>query len=305
MPKNGLVYVGTYSEPILFGTGQVLQGKGKGIYCFRFDPERGALEPRRRHRRRAQLVLPRASTRSVNSSIASTSSRSSRARRAAPSARSGSTSETGALTFLNTKASHGTDPCHLIVDKTGKNVLIANFASGSVSVLPIKRDGSLKDASCVIQHEGIERRSAAAGRSARPCRRDRPPTTASSSCRSSARDKVMHLRARRGARHAHAEQAPALRQGEARRRSAPARHASERQVRLSHQRAELDDDRLSLRREERHADGAADAADVAGGLPRLLKLRRGADRAVGKIPLRLQPRRRFLGDLRDRHGRAC
>ena len=52
------------------------------------------------------------------------------------------------------KASHGTDPCHLIVDKSGKNVLIANFASGSVCVLPIERDGSLKDASCVIQHEG-------------------------------------------------------------------------------------------------------------------------------------------------------
>src|SRR5690606_4391475 len=62
--------------------------------------------------------------------------------------------KTGALTYLNTKASHGTDPCHLIVDKTGRNVLIANFASGSVCVLPIAADGSLKEASCVIQHAG-------------------------------------------------------------------------------------------------------------------------------------------------------
>src|SRR5215204_922086 len=45
MPTTNLVYVGTYSEPILFGTGQVVEGKGKGIYCFRFDPDRGALDP--------------------------------------------------------------------------------------------------------------------------------------------------------------------------------------------------------------------------------------------------------------------
>ena len=33
MEKTERVYVGTYSEPIGFGTGQVLQGKGKGIYA--------------------------------------------------------------------------------------------------------------------------------------------------------------------------------------------------------------------------------------------------------------------------------
>src|SRR6476659_2080392 len=38
-----LVFVGTYSEPILFGTGQVLQGKGKGIYAFAANPETGDL----------------------------------------------------------------------------------------------------------------------------------------------------------------------------------------------------------------------------------------------------------------------
>jgi 6-phosphogluconolactonase len=153
MAKGGLVYVGTYSEPILFGTGQVLQGKGKGIYCFRFDPERGALDPvgvTEGVRNSSYLAFDpkRKSLYCVNEF------------KEFEGKASGAVSafridqKTGALTFLNMKASHGTDPCHLIVDKSGKNVLIANFASGSVSVLPIKRDGSLKDASCVIQHEG-------------------------------------------------------------------------------------------------------------------------------------------------------
>ena len=244
--KHGLVYVGTYSEPILFGTGQVLQGKGKGIYAFRFDPRSGRARSRRRHRGRAQRLLSRVRSERGNSFIASTSSRNSRGRRAAPSAHSGSTEDNGGLTFLNMKASHGTDPCHLIVDKTGKNVLIANFASGSVCVLPIERDGSLKDASCVIQHEGssIDPRRQA-GPHAHAVEID-----AANRLRLRAgarRRRGDDLRARRRARHPHAEQAPALRQGDARRRPAPARHASERKLRLPHQRAELDDDRLSLR----------------------------------------------------------
>ena len=43
MPIENLVYVGTYSEPIKFGTGQILEGKGKGIYIFKFDPKTGEL----------------------------------------------------------------------------------------------------------------------------------------------------------------------------------------------------------------------------------------------------------------------
>ena len=45
MDIKNLVYVGTYTEAILFGTGQVLQGQGKGIYSFVFDPEAGTLTP--------------------------------------------------------------------------------------------------------------------------------------------------------------------------------------------------------------------------------------------------------------------
>ena len=63
-------------------------------------------------------------------------------------------SETGELSFLNMKPSLGTHPCHICVDKTGKFVLVANYSSGSVSVLPVKKDGSLGDATDFIQHHG-------------------------------------------------------------------------------------------------------------------------------------------------------
>ena len=56
---------------------------------------------------------------------------------------------TGLLTFLNRQPSEGTDPCHLVVDAAGRNVLVANYSSGTVAVLPLSADGRLEPASSV------------------------------------------------------------------------------------------------------------------------------------------------------------
>ena len=60
----------------------------------------------------------------------------------------------GKLTLLNQQSSVGSGPCHLTVDRAGKNVLVANYGSGSVACLPIQADGTLGAASSFIQHEG-------------------------------------------------------------------------------------------------------------------------------------------------------
>ena len=62
--------------------------------------------------------------------------------------------KTGLLTKLNEQPSVGAGPCHLVVDATGKNVLVANYGGGSVAALPIAADGTLREASSFIQHEG-------------------------------------------------------------------------------------------------------------------------------------------------------
>jgi 6-phosphogluconolactonase len=61
---------------------------------------------------------------------------------------------TGRLTFLNQRASKGTAPCFLRLDKSGRHALVANYGSGSIAVLPIGADGRLGDASSVVQHTG-------------------------------------------------------------------------------------------------------------------------------------------------------
>lgn len=62
--------------------------------------------------------------------------------------------KTGKLTELNSQSSKGAAPCHLVVDKAGKNVLVANYSGGNAAVIPIKSDGSLAEPTGFVQHEG-------------------------------------------------------------------------------------------------------------------------------------------------------
>jgi 6-phosphogluconolactonase len=61
---------------------------------------------------------------------------------------------THGLKLLNRVSSGGSGPCHLVVDKTGKWLFVANYNSGSVAVFPVREDGSLGEQSSFFQHSG-------------------------------------------------------------------------------------------------------------------------------------------------------
>lgn len=61
---------------------------------------------------------------------------------------------TGNLRPLNTVPASGTSTCYISIDKTGRYVFMANFGSGSVSVIHIKDDGSLGELTSFIQDVG-------------------------------------------------------------------------------------------------------------------------------------------------------
>jgi 6-phosphogluconolactonase len=62
--------------------------------------------------------------------------------------------KTGKLTLLNVVASGDPSPCHLVVDHTGKYVLVANYGVGSVAAFPILADGRLGKATAFLPHTG-------------------------------------------------------------------------------------------------------------------------------------------------------
>jgi 6-phosphogluconolactonase len=62
--------------------------------------------------------------------------------------------DTGALRALGSQLSDGTGPCYVSVDNTGRAVLVANYDSGTVALLPITANDSLGSATSVAQHAG-------------------------------------------------------------------------------------------------------------------------------------------------------
>jgi 6-phosphogluconolactonase len=60
----------------------------------------------------------------------------------------------GMLKLLNQRSSMGSGPCHIVSDQNHRHVLVANYGSGSVAVLPVNADGTLGAASDVAQHNG-------------------------------------------------------------------------------------------------------------------------------------------------------
>ena len=137
-----IVYVGTY-------TGQ----QSKGIYAYRFDAASGETE---------ELGLAAEAPNPTFLAIDPTNRRlyaaleisNFQGKRAGGVAGFAIDTATGKLTPINQVSSGGPGPCFVSVDKTGKNVLVANYGGGSVAVCPIGPDGTLSEPSAFIQHTG-------------------------------------------------------------------------------------------------------------------------------------------------------
>lgn len=65
--------------------------------------------------------------------------------------------KSAALSFLNSQPSQGGAPCHLVVDRAGKHVLVANYTGGSCISIRLEDDGSLGATSSFQQHQGTKK----------------------------------------------------------------------------------------------------------------------------------------------------
>lgn len=60
----------------------------------------------------------------------------------------------GKLSFINQQLSGGDDPCFISIYPNGKWVAVGNYSGGSLSVLPIGKDGGLLPYAQLVQHTG-------------------------------------------------------------------------------------------------------------------------------------------------------
>ena len=244
------VYVGTYTE----AASQVSR-KGEGIYVFRLDPATLALAPVQTvpglvnptylafHPSLRFLYSVNTMTEADGKTVGAVS-----AFAVDPA--------TGTLRFLNRQSTIGRGPCYVCVNRTGRYALAANYASGSLAMLPIGEDGALGPASDFVQHEG---------HSVNPSRQEGPhahfvtvdPGNRFALAVDLGLDKVMVYRLESGAGQAH-PQRRALRLAAPGGRSAAPGLPSQRSLRLRHRRARLDSGILPLGRRGWHPDPRAD-----------------------------------------------
>ena len=137
------MYVGTYTRG----------GKSEGIYIYRFDAKSGKVTPigAQGGVDNPSFLAPHPSGKFLYS-VGEVGEF--RGKQGGAVAAFSVDSATGKLEFLNAQSSGGAGPCHLNVDKTGQNVVVANYGGGSAAVLPIKADGRVAAASSFVQHEG-------------------------------------------------------------------------------------------------------------------------------------------------------
>jgi 6-phosphogluconolactonase len=138
-PGNLLVYIGTYTG-----------AKSKGIYLSRLDLSTGKLSA---PELAAETPSPSFLAIHPNHRLLYAVSEISGQTSGAVAAFS-IDAKTGKLTALNKQSSVGAGPCYLVVDKAGKNVLVANYTGGSIAALPLQSDGQLGATSAFIQHVG-------------------------------------------------------------------------------------------------------------------------------------------------------
>lgn len=146
------VFVGTYTQPILFGTGQILQGKGKGIYALKFDRASGTL-----HEAAVFEHIDNPSylcfNREGNRLYAVNELKQFAGKAQGALSAFAVDKQEMRLKLLSQHGTGGTDPCHVVLDSTDSYVFVSNFMSGSVAVFPALQNGT-GPCSQFIQHEG-------------------------------------------------------------------------------------------------------------------------------------------------------
>jgi 6-phosphogluconolactonase len=129
-----LVYAGTYTS-----------GASRGIYGYRFDPNGAKLRP-------LGLLA------TVSNPTFLVAHPDNRFLYAVSQDRAGKVNaflinpKSGKLSLVNSASSKGNAPCHLSLDRSGRWIAVANYASGSIAILPLRRDGGVGDALAFVEH---------------------------------------------------------------------------------------------------------------------------------------------------------
>ena len=140
-----VVYIGTYTE----------KTDSKGIYAFQFNDDTGALTSIGLV---AETPGPSFLTASANGKFVYAVNELQNFGGAPGGSVTAFAVDAGTskLTQLNVEATRGAGPCHLVLDRTGRFLAVANYSGGNYSLLPVSSDGRLQPAVSVVAGQPLE-----------------------------------------------------------------------------------------------------------------------------------------------------
>ena len=149
------------ADPLLF-VSSFVTGEQGAIHSYRFDQKTGTLEPVHKHGGTPNpFFLALSPDKKFLYSIHAKQFGSKDDEDVAAFA----IGTNGRLELINKQSARGSAACFLQADATGKTILVANYASGSVATLPVRADGGLEPSASFIKHNGS---SVIAGRQKQP-----------------------------------------------------------------------------------------------------------------------------------------
>ena len=145
--------VGSYNAPILFGTGEVFHGKGKGLSIGVFEDGKISLL--------ASVPIPNPSYLCIDKRwqrIYAVNELKEFQGKFGGGVTELSFQETGKgemeLNVIRSLCTGGADPCHITVSENRDYLLIANYASGSLTAFSLDKNGHILPEGKVFQHSG-------------------------------------------------------------------------------------------------------------------------------------------------------
>lgn len=141
--------LGSYTEPILFGTGEVFHGKGQGICICSFEDGIISEISKLKVRNPSFICINEKMQRiyAVNE-----------LKEYLGEFGGGITevkyNANGEMSILSTKNTGGSDPCHVAMSPDGRLLCVANFASGSLTTFGLNVNGFIDTDRHLYQHKG-------------------------------------------------------------------------------------------------------------------------------------------------------
>lgn len=141
--------LGSYTEDILFGTGEIFHGKGRGISICEFDEGVITMIGEIQVRNPSFLCLGK-----KNKKIYAVNEMKEYNGSFGGGVTQISYDEDYHMVIEREFQAKGTDPCHIIMSPDETFLSVANFASGSVTVFPMDEGGNICGEGQLYQHQG-------------------------------------------------------------------------------------------------------------------------------------------------------